>query len=87
MRGPGGMNGERPKIPEGGIPKDGRPKLPEGEMPKVMERTQGERPELPPEGEMSRGMGRGGNFTNNNVELSVEFEIVNGGNYYSIVSR
>jgi len=72
MRGPG-MNG------------GGMKEMPEGEAPEGMERPdmpRGERPEMP---EGMKRPGKNGNVMNNG-ELSTEFKIKKGGNYFCNIS-
>ena len=92
MRGPG-MNGggmERPEMAE----RMERPEMPPEDMRKPKNPKGMERPEMPPEGmEMPEEMetqknfkGRRGKNDDVNVELSTEFKIINGGNYFSNIT-
>lgn len=86
---PQGEKPENMEMPEGEMPEGERPEMPEGEVSEGME--MGERPEMP-EGEVPEGMemgerpNRGAGNVSANAELSVEFEIISGGNYFSNVS-
>lgn len=94
MMGPGnGAEGERPVMPENGE----MPEMPEnGEIPEMPERAEGERPEMPENGERPEmpengerpEMPEDGEMPGNvsAEELSTEFEITTGGNYYMNVS-
>ncbi len=96
MMGPGnGAEGERPEMPENGempeMPERAEgehPEMPEnGEVPEMPERAEGERPEMPENGEHPE-MPEDGEMPGNVSadELSTEFEITAGGNYYMNVS-
>lgn len=102
MMGPGnGAEGERPEMPEMPEmferAEGERPEMPEnGEIPEMPERAEGERPEMPENGERPEmpengerpEMPEDGEMPGNvsAEELSTEFEITTGGNYYMNVS-
>lgn len=75
-------NGEMPEMPEGA--EGERPEMPEnGEMPQMPEGAEGERPEMP-KGGAKPDMENVQELST--AELSTEFEITAGGNYYMNVS-
>lgn len=88
---PEGAEGERPEMPENGempqMPEGAegeRPEMPEdGEMPEMPEGAEGERQEMPENG-AKPDMGNGQELST--AELSEEFSITAGGNYYMNVS-
>lgn len=76
-------NGEMPQMPEGA--EGERPEMPEdGEMPQMPEGAEGERPEMPENG-TKPDMGNSQELST--AELSTEFQITAGGNYYMNISE